>query len=368
MSERKMITATYLVDTEAPKEALNAICRGQTVGNPSLLTRYETKEFLNRWSAKGRSLTQTHVDGLSIMEIRFPQSNFGSEGLSYLLSVLMGGQCDIDVIRGCRLIKLDLGTFAQRFPGPRYGIQGIRERLGIPDRPLVGGIVKPKIGLNPRAYAAVVQEMAEGGCDVIKEDEILANQPWCRMRERLELIAPIIRDHPILYLICGTSDGGEPYQAKAQKVRDLGPGFGFHLNIWSGIGSYLDFRRHSERPLFFQKSGDKVFTTGPFAIEGHVLYQLLHLAGCDAGHIGMYGGYLSESVGVLTQRIQAFGQSLPSFSCGLNPTLAREIVRIFGRDVLLMSGGWMHSQPQGLRWAIHQLKEAANAHQSTGAV
>ena len=350
------ILATYLVETTHPTEALQALCRGQSVGNPTILTPYETKAFLDQWAARGLWRQQ---GGAYVMTVRFPQGNFGTEGLNYLLSVLLGGQCDVDLIQGCRLMRLELGRHRRHLGTPRFGTAGLRRLLGVQGRALVGGILKPKIGLSPLQVADVVKQMADGGCDVIKEDEILADQYWCPMTQRLPLVKKALEGYQILYLACVTGDGSEAW-VKARCALRAGAG-GVHLNIWAGLGTYLDVWRHLSAPIHFQKSGDKVWTQGAFSLDARVLYQLAHVAGCDLAHVGMYGGYLAESVGELQERITALETTLPSFSCGMTPPRGAEIIRRFGEDVLLLSGGWVHGQPQGVTWACQQLRKVADA-------
>src|SRR5674536_266802 len=62
------------------------------------------------------------------------------------------------------------------FKGPKFGIPGLRNALKRPDKPLVGTIVKPKIGLPPRDMADFVYEAGMGGLTNSKDDETLSNQ------------------------------------------------------------------------------------------------------------------------------------------------------------------------------------------------
>lgn len=353
MKERSEIVATYLVQTSEPGKALTAICRGQSVGNPDLLTSQETKAFLEKWAARG--VYHRRSEDTYLMVIRFPQRNFGAEGVNYLLSVLLGGQCDIDLIQGCRLMEVDLGHHTRYWPAPRYGVAGIRQLLHVQGRPLLCGIIKPKIGLSPNQLFEVVEHMVDGGCDVIKEDEILADQYWCSRDQRLRLLGPLLVDRPVLYLTCVTGDGSEVWK-EARRAASKHFHIGVHCNLWAGFGTYLDLSRHVQCPIFFQKSGDKVWTTGPFAMQPTVLYQLVHLIGCDFAHVGMYGGYLSETVEALKQRMMMLKTTMPSFSCGMTPALGETIINTFGIDLMLTSGGWIHGQPDGITEAVKTFK------------
>jgi ribulose-bisphosphate carboxylase large chain len=83
---------------------------------------------------------------------------------------------------------------------PKFGLSGIREFTGQYNKPLLGCILKPKIGLNPTDYASIVKEMVDGGADIIKEDEILGSPLFCSLEDRLEIVRSVIGDKKIIYL------------------------------------------------------------------------------------------------------------------------------------------------------------------------
>ena len=61
-------------------------------------------------------------------------------------------------------------SVAARFNGPKFGIEGLRERLGVHGRPLILQIIKPKMGMTPEETAAQVYQSALGGADLCKDD------------------------------------------------------------------------------------------------------------------------------------------------------------------------------------------------------
>jgi ribulose-bisphosphate carboxylase large chain len=59
---------------------------------------------------------------------------------------------------------------------------------GMPDdRPVIGTIIKPSVGLSPEEVAEFVRTVAEAGVDFIKDDELLANPDYCPLEQRVEL-------------------------------------------------------------------------------------------------------------------------------------------------------------------------------------
>ena len=52
-------------------------------------------------------------------------------------------------------------------------------------RPLVGTIVKPKLGLNEKEHAGVAYDAWVGGLDIVKDDENLSSQSFNRFEKRV---------------------------------------------------------------------------------------------------------------------------------------------------------------------------------------
>ncbi len=84
-----------------------------------------------------------------------------------------------------RLTDLSLpDEVVARMAGPRFGIQGLRALLQVPERSLVCAVLKP-LGLSPRQLAALAQNFALGEVDLIKDDQALGDHAFCRFEERV---------------------------------------------------------------------------------------------------------------------------------------------------------------------------------------
>lgn len=68
---------------------------------------------------------------------------------------------------------------AAKFQGPKFGVPGIRQMLGVYDRPLVLHIIKPKMGMTPEQTANQVYQTALGGADLCKDDEMCSELDNC---------------------------------------------------------------------------------------------------------------------------------------------------------------------------------------------
>ncbi len=338
---------------------------GQSVGNPNVRNAWETDELFENHSCiilGDEEELRKEKDGE--VKIAFPIANtdWTADCVSHLLCQVMGGQMDIAEVEKCHLLKLDLPPSVEKmFLGPKYGIDGIREFTGCHDKPLFGGIVKPKIGVTPETLLEMVKEMVEGGVNFIKEDEIMSNPACCPIEERVPLIMDYLKDKKVVYAVCINADPAHVLD-RVRMVKDLGAN-AVHINFWSGLGVYKSIR-DLDLDLFihFQKSGDKVLTNKnhDYHIEWDVICDLAGLMGVDFIHAGMWGGYmpydedeLRETLSILQDR-----NVLPALSCGMNPGLVQAINGRFGVDYMANTGGAIHGHPGGSKAGAKAMRQS----------
>ena len=118
-----------------------------------------------------------------IMQIAYPTVNINGQ-IPELLTTLFG---NISMIGRLKLIDVQFPeSFVRELPGPRFGINGIRDLLQVYDRPILVGMYKPCVGAAPQALGKMFFEMALGGIDIVKDDELLADPAFCTVEARLE--------------------------------------------------------------------------------------------------------------------------------------------------------------------------------------
>jgi ribulose-bisphosphate carboxylase large chain len=83
-------------------------------------------------------------------------------------------------------------AFADAYSGPHFGIAGTRRLAGVQGRPLIGTIIKPSVGLEPDATAALIKQLCEAGIDFVKDDELQSDGPHCPFDERVRAVMRVI--------------------------------------------------------------------------------------------------------------------------------------------------------------------------------
>jgi hypothetical protein len=84
--------------------------------------------------------------------------------LPNLMAAVAGNLFELQPFSGLRLLDIRLPTaFADRYPGPRFGVEGTRRLAGVATGPLIGTIIKPSVGFDAQQTADLVKTLVEAG-------------------------------------------------------------------------------------------------------------------------------------------------------------------------------------------------------------
>ena len=380
--EQNVIATYFLQSKTTLADAAWILSIGQSVGNPNVRNEWETDDLFIKYSCKILHKREDLSESSGKVNIAFPiiNTDWNGDGISHLLCQLMGGQMDIDNIEKCQLIDLKIPNHikSKYFKVPKQGLSGARDYTNTHNKPLLGGIVKPKTGISPEILLQMVKQMCDGGVNFIKEDEILANPSFCPIEVRVPLVMNYLNKRAesgkdkVVYCVC--INGDAPYLLeRVKKVYELG-GNGVHINFWCGMGSYLSVRKlieKFERPFFihFQKSGDKILTsiTHDYHIDWKVICQLAGLSGVDFIHAGMWGGYMSDNEDELKKVLAILHEHnvTPALSCGMHPGIVNAIVDKFGNNFMANCGGAIHGHPGGSVSGAKAMRDAIDLNLDT---
>lgn len=371
INEDDYITVTYFLAAKKGatlKEVAWALAIGQSVGNPNVRNEWETDELFENHACK-ILVEESKLEKLTSgkVKIAFPCANidFATDGITQLLVQIMGGQLDIDIVLSCQVLDIKFPKKVENkyFLGPYHGVSGIRNFVGQYNKPILGSVIKPKVGISPKILFKMVKQLVEGGVDFIKEDEIMSCPSICPIEERVPMIMDYINslDRKVIYAVCINSDPAYLLD-RVNQVLDFGAN-SVHVNFWSGLGVYKSIRElDRDLFLFFQKSGDKILTNKEhnFHIEWDVICKLAGMMGVDFIHAGMWGGYLDDNEESLKETLSILKSHnvMPSLSCGMHAGLIGAINARFGFDYMANVGGAIHGHPGGSKAGVMALRQS----------
>ncbi|MBI2882778.1 MAG: 2,3-diketo-5-methylthiopentyl-1-phosphate enolase [Candidatus Methylomirabilis oxyfera] len=330
------------------------IALGMTVGSwPGLSAARQ--ESLQRHA--GRVVT---VDA-GLIRIAYPLANLTPD-LPSLLTATFG---KLSMDGKIRLVDLTLPpTFAAAFPGPKLGVEAVRERLGVHDRPLLMSIFKSCVGLTLAELTEGFFQQALGGVDLIKDDEIFFNDTDAPFERRLEACLQAAErarretGQIVLYAINLTGPVHR-LPEKARRAVQLGANallinvlpYGFDLLHRLAEDSEITVPLVAHPAL-----AGALYPSDDYGIAAPLLLgTLMRLAGADLVLFpSPYGGMaleLSEALD-LAERLRDKGglphrRSFPVPSAGIHPGLVPHMMDDFSLDVVVNAGGGIHGHPGG---------------------
>lgn len=332
---------TYEVDGPDIPKIAHEIAIGQSIGNPNIRSEIENSANIKEMEAE-----IVAIDGNQV-KLSFPTKAFNWPNINQLMCIVMGGHTDIMGVDRCRVLDIDIEMPIKK---PVLGMSGLKERTNGTKRPLFGAIVKPKSGLTKDQLIEIVKQMMDGGADFIKEDEIMADNSYLPVYERVNIIENLktTLGWKGFYAYCINADPLELIANLNIVSENAELPSGVHINFWSGLGAYTAARTMNI-PCHYQRSGIRILTdpSNKYSVAWPVLAKLGCMAGVDSMHVGMLGGYYpegeSEDETLAAISICQQHNTIPSLSCGMNPVLAKEIRERIGNDFMASVGGWLHT-------------------------
>ncbi len=119
------------------------------------------------------------------------QADISGYQIPQFLNLIYG---NISLKRNLRLVDIEFSDeFLNHFKGPRFGISGIRNLLGIYNRPLLSTALKPR-GSSAEELAAITKAFALGKGDIIKDDHNLIDESFEAFQHRVSLCQKAVMD------------------------------------------------------------------------------------------------------------------------------------------------------------------------------
>jgi len=368
----KYVVCKYRVTTDLPMEkAAEAIAAEQSTGTWTGISTLDNEVF----TSLGARVID--ISGDTII-VEFPIDDFSIEvgTVPQILSVIAGNLFGLGALKGVRLEDVTFPkAILEQYKGPKFGAEGIRKALDRPEKPLVGTIVKPKIGLNPKKTAEYVYEAGAGGLTNSKDDETLVDQSFCPIEDRTLAVAEALdrleaEGHKMMHAI-NVSTRGDKIVELAEKVQSWGAREIMVDVITCGFGAVQALAEDPsiKVPIHVHRTMHGAFTKDPLhGIAMLPLTKLTRMCGGDALHIGTLGvGKMSGSTKEDANLPACLGDDvpykavMPVCSGGVYPGIVEAIVKKAGNNVQIQAGGGVAGHPGGVRAGAMGMSQAVDA-------
>jgi len=367
------VICKYRVTTDLPmKKAAESLAAEQSTGTwtgISTLDRHIFEKYGGR---------VTEIDG-DLVTVAFPADDFSIDigGVPQILSIIAGNLFGLHSIDKIRLEDVFFPKcIRDGFKGPKFGDIGIRKILDRPEKPLVGTIVKPKIGLSPKATAQYVYEAGAGGLTNSKDDETLVNQKFCPIEDRTIAIAESTdrlksEGHRMVHAINVSTDGHKIMEV-AEKVQSWGANQIMVDVLTCGFAAVqaLSEDPSIKVPVHVHRTMHGAMTRDPLhGIAMLPIAKLCRMCGGDAVHIGTFGigkmegdgtGDLNNLEACRDTSVE-YKTVMPVCSGGVYPSLIADIVKTAGLNVQIQAGGGVAGHPGGVRKGAMGMSQAVDA-------
>lgn len=337
----------------------------------------------------------------SMFKIAYPIELFETDNISGILAGIAGNIAGMKMVSAIRIFDIKFPKkIIQSFPGPKFGVKGIRRLLKKPNGPLVVTVPKPKIGRTSKEQSILAKllfESGKGTYDGIKDDENLTNLDFNKFNERCKLILKQLKKseektkNKKIYL-CNITHSNLNKMLKRAKLIKENSGIFLMLDVvTSGFTAVDTIRRentglaiHAHRAMhgFITRDNSKgVHGNGNlsgFSISMIVLAKLFRLLGVDSLHGGSplakmedynEAEYIQQ---VLQNKETPINKKIPSLgqnwfniksvwmtaSGGLHPGDFEFVLDKLGEDIILQCGGGLLGHPEGIEAGVIAIEQA----------
>lgn len=263
-------------------------------------------------------------------------------------------------------------SVAAKFNGPKFGIEGVRDILGVHDRPLILQIIKPKMGMTPEETAAQVYQSALGGADLCKDDEMCSELANCSFDARLEAVLKALEKaeretgEKTLYMVSITDEVSRVREKALRAVQAGATGLLMAYPVGLSALKVVADDPEIHAPILWHVSHMLgMLPTMSFT----VLAKLARLCGADM----MLTPSLWSSLQVCSveeelrtsQTLRApfhhIKRTWPMPAAGMYPGVVEALIQEHGCDFIVPAGGGMLGHPMGYKAGAMAWRQAIAA-------
>lgn len=389
-------TADYLIETAGDVARAAEVMAGEQSSGTFVAVPGETEELKARFAARVESLIITgEVASPSLpgaaappagrpgvwrqarVRLSWPLEVIGPS-LPNLVATIAGNLFELKAFSGLKLLDIHLpGPFAQRYAGPRFGIEGTRRLAGVEGRPLIGTIIKPSVGLDPDQTAAFVAELAAGGIDFIKDDELQSDGPACPFEARVDKVMAVLNRHAdstgkrVMFAFNLTGELDEMRRRHDHVLKRGGTCIMASLNS-VGLAGMIELGRFSQLPIHGHRNGWGALSRAPALGWAFPAWsKLWRLAGVDHLHVNGLQNKFTEPDDSVIAAARSLGEpmfaaramaAMPVFSSGQTVRQVAATHAALGKpDLIHAAGGGILAHPGGIAAGVEAFRAAWDA-------
>ena len=389
MSNR--LTADYLVETGVDMEkALKTMAGEQSTGTFVKIPG-ESSELMGNYAARIDQISEiSEISTPSLpfakngqgpihqakVRVSWPEENIGPN-LPNLMATVAGNLFELSPFSGLKLLDVSFpDSFASHYSGPKFGIAGTYEKLGFENRPVIGTIIKPSVGLDAVQTAAQVKTLIEAGLDFVKDDELMGDPGYNQFEDRVDACMEVINTYAeksgkkpmYAFNISGTID---EMRKRHDYVLQWG-GTCIMINLlWVGISGIQYMAQHSQLPIHGHRNGWGIFSRHPMlGMEYPALSKIWRLAGVDHLHTnGIRNKFCEPDESVLASIKDCLSpiwkdsdRAMPVLSSGQWAGQAFDTYKeIQSTNLMYLCGGGIMGHPSGVAAGVDSIRNAWQA-------
>jgi len=388
------IEATYWIETPVEVEQAAEAMAGEQSSGTFVKVAGETEELSRLHRAKVTCIEtldsvtepslpggQSPTEGVSRYQrarvtLSWPIRNMGTN-LQNLMATIAGNLFELSQFSGLKLLDLKLPTiFAKNRQGPKFGIEGTRNLAGVFDRPILGTIIKPSVGLSPQQTAERVATLVESGLDFIKDDELMGDSPHSPFEERVDAVMNVInelaekkgRKAMFAFNLSGSIDD---MRRRHDYVVERGGTCVMASLNWVGMSGVEALAAHSSLPIHGHRNGWGLFYRSPaMGVSYTVMQQIWRLLGVDHLHCnGLRNKFCESDDSVIASARACLNpifkdtdRAMPVISSGQWAGQAADtFAALQSTDLLYVCGGGIVGHPDGVQAGVESLRQAWQA-------
>ncbi|MFQ5620618.1 MAG: type III ribulose-bisphosphate carboxylase [Candidatus Nanoarchaeia archaeon] len=372
-----------------PKRSYGAVAAESSVGT---------------WSkVKGGSFKHVQKVGAKVysmgkggnIKIAYPYEHFEEGNMGQILASIAGNVFGMKAVDALRIEDIRWPKkLMKSFPGPQFGIQGVRKIFKVKKRPLIVSVPKPKVGMTTKEHAKIGYDIWTGGFDLLKDDENLTSQKFNPFEKRLKLCMKY-RDKAEKetgerksYLLNVTHTNYSEVKKRVKLAADYGNEyvmFDICAAGWAGLGTLRELTEEYGLAIHAHRAFHASFTRNKnHGMSMLNVAEIARLMGVDNIHIGTIGigklvGDEKEVLQIehhITQdrvigtkfkklnEVEDWSGIKPLFpvsSGGLHPGVLGSVIKHMGTDIMVQLGGGCHGHPKGSHWGALAGRAAVDA-------